>query len=136
VIFCALARQPLGAHVARDGPGVVIVPARRFGDYLAVMCGLIRRYYGASEPTIANALLRLLGNCAAAAGDDLERCTAIGQQARIIVADAEREVAEPADPNLTPAEAESVLHTIATHRPAAQQAGRHTDELPAPAATA
>src|SRR5262249_3703169 len=29
VIFCALARRPLGAHVARDGPGVVIVPARR-----------------------------------------------------------------------------------------------------------
>jgi uncharacterized membrane protein len=135
VIFCALARQPLGAHVARDGPGVVIVPARRFGDYLAVMCGLIRRY-GASEPIIANALLRLLGNCAAAAGDDLERCTAIGQQARIIVADAEREVAQPADLNLTHAEAESVLHIIATHRPAAQPAGRQTDEPPAPAATA
>jgi uncharacterized membrane protein len=129
VIFCALARRPLGPHVARDGQGVVIVPARRFGDYLAVMCGLIRRY-GASEPTVATALLRLLGNCAAAAGDDPERYAAIEEQARIIVADAEREVAQPADLGLTHAEAEAVLHAIATHRPTAQP-----DEPPAPAAT-
>ena len=129
VIFCALARRPLGPHVARDGQGTVIVPARRFGDYLAVMCGLIRRY-GASEPTVANALLRLLGNCAAVVGDDPERYAAIEEQARIIVADAEREVAQPADLDLTHAEAESVLHAIATHRPTAQP-----DEPSAPAAT-
>ncbi|HTQ88622.1 MAG TPA: DUF2254 domain-containing protein [Streptosporangiaceae bacterium] len=118
VIFCALARRPLGAHVARDGQGAVIVPARRFGDYLAVMCGLIRRY-GASEPTVSNALLRLLGNCAAVAGDDPELYAAIEEQARIIVADAEREVAQPADLGLIHAEAESVLHAIAARRPAA-----------------
>jgi len=118
VIFCALARRPLGAHVARDGQGVVVVPARRFGDYLAVMCGLIRRY-GASEPTVASALLRLLGNCAAVAGDDPGQRAAIAEQARIIVADAEREVAQPADLGLTHAEAESVLHAIAARRPAA-----------------
>jgi len=118
VIFCALARRPLGTHVARDGQGVVIVPARRFGDYLAVMCGLIRRY-GASEPTLANALLRLLGNCAAVAGEDPERYAAVEEQAKIIVADAEREVAQPADLELTHAEAQSVLHAIAAHRPAA-----------------
>lgn len=118
VIFCALARQPLGPHVARDGQGGVIVPARRFGDYLAVMCGLIRRY-GAAEPTVAHALLRLLGNCAAVAGDHPERYTAIEEQARIIVADAEREVAQPADLDLTHAEAKAVLQAIATHRPGA-----------------
>src|SRR6266487_1625998 len=111
VIFCALARRPLGNHVARDGQGVVIVPARRFGDYLAVMCGLIRRY-GAGEPTLAHALLRLLGNCAAVAGDDPGHCTAIAEQVRIIVADAEREVAQPADLDFTHAEAESVLQAV------------------------
>src|SRR6266496_2303976 len=116
VIFCALARRPLGTHVARDGQGVVIVPARRFGDYLAVMCGLIRRY-GASEPTVAHALLRLLGNCAAVAGDDPGHCTAIAEQVRIIVADAEREVAQPADLDFTHAEAESVLQAVAGHPP-------------------
>src|SRR5215471_11864264 len=116
VIFCALARQPLGAHVARDGSGVVIIPARRFGDYLAVMCGLIRRY-GASEPTVAHALLRLLGNCAAVAADDPERYAAIEEQARIIVSDAEREVPQPADLALTHAEAESVFQTVAKYQP-------------------
>jgi uncharacterized membrane protein len=60
------------------------------------MCGLIRRY-GAREPTVAHALLRLLGNCAAVAGDDPERYAAIEEQARIVTADAEREVPQPAD---------------------------------------
>ena len=32
VIFCALARQPLGAYVARDDPGLVVIPARRPAD--------------------------------------------------------------------------------------------------------
>ena len=115
VIFCTLARRPLGTHVARDGQGIVIVPARRFGDYLAVMCGLIRRY-GAAEPTVANALLRLLGNCAAVAADDPERRAAIEEQARIIVSDAEREVAQPADLGVVHAEAESVLRAVAKPR--------------------
>ena len=68
VIFCALARRPLGNHVARHpGGAAVIVPGRRFPEYLAVMCGLIRRY-GAHEPTVADALLRLLEACADVAG--------------------------------------------------------------------
>jgi len=117
VIFCALARRPLGNHVARDDSGVaVIVPGRRFPEYLAVMCGLIRRY-GAREPTVAHALLRLLGNCAAVAGDDRERCAAIEEQAHIVVADAEREVAQPTDLALAHGEAESVRQAVARHLP-------------------
>ena len=59
VIFCVLAQRPLGNHVACHPSGAaVIVPGRRFPEYLAVMCGLIRRY-GAREPTVADALLRL-----------------------------------------------------------------------------
>src|SRR6266571_5098898 len=113
VIFCTLAQRPLGTFVARDGSGAaVIIPGRRFGDYLAVMCGLIRRY-GAGEPTVAHALLRLLGNCAAVAGDDPGHGTAIAEQARLIVSDAEREVAQPSDLDFTHAEAESVLQAVA-----------------------
>jgi len=123
VIFCALARRPLGNHVARgDGGAAVIVPGRRFPEYLAVMCGLIRRY-GAREPTVAHALLRLLGNCAAVAGDDPERRTAIDEQARIVVADAEREVAQAADLVLAHAEAEAVRQVVAGQRPAPQAGG-------------
>ena len=114
--------SPVTAAGRRDHPG------RRFGEYLAVMCGLIRRY-GASEPTVAHALLRLLGNCAAVAADDPERCAAIEEQARIIVADAEREVAQPIDLAFTHAEAESVLQTVAgaapvTLHPAARRTSR------------
>ena len=116
VIFCALAQRPLGNHVVRDGNGAVIVPGRRFPEYLAVMCGLIRRY-GSREPTVAHALLRLLGNCAAVAGDDPERRAAIEEQAGIVIADAEREVAQPADLALAHAEAEAVREAVAGHGP-------------------
>src|SRR5262245_26971530 len=120
VIFCALAQRPLGNHIIHGDDGAaVIIPGRRFPDYLAVMCGLIRRY-GAREPTIADALLRLLGNCAAVAGDDPERCAAIEEQARIIIADAEREVAQPIDLALAHGEAEAVHQAVARHGPASR----------------
>ncbi len=119
VIFCALAQRPLGNHVTRHPRGAaVIVPGRRFPEYLAVMCGFIRRD-GAREPTVADALLRLLGTCADVAGDDPELGTAIEEQARIIIADAEREIPQPADLTSAHAEAESVHQAVLRHRPAA-----------------
>jgi uncharacterized membrane protein len=128
VIFCALAQRPLGNHVVRDNGGAaVIIPGRRFPEYLAVMCGLIRRY-GAREPTVAHALLRLLSNCAAVAGDDPERCAAIEEQARIVIADAEREVAQPTDLALAHAEAEAVRQVVAGHRAASNPPGGRPDE--------
>ena len=110
VIFYALARRPLGPMLPATA-WTVIVPARQFPDYLAVMCGLIRRY-SASEPTVTHALPLLLGSCAAPAGDDPKRCAALEEQARIIVSDAERQVAQPADLTVTHAEAESVLQMV------------------------
>ena len=101
VIFCALAVRPLGDDVAADpaGRGLVVVPGRRFGDYLATMCGLIRRY-GCAEPTVSLALLGLLHKCADVLADDPARWAAVGEQADLIVADATRETAQSAD--LTP----------------------------------
>ena len=98
VIFCALAVRPLGDEVAADpaGRGVVIVPGRRFSDYLATTCGLIRRY-GSTEPTLSLALLGLLHNCTAVLPDDRARWAAVGEQAELILADAARESAQPAD---------------------------------------
>lgn len=98
VIFCALAARPLGDDVACDGAGhpVVTVPGRRFGDYLTTMCGLIRRY-GAQEPTVAVALLRLLDDCLSFTGQDAIREADIRQQADLILADAERAIKQPAD---------------------------------------
>jgi uncharacterized membrane protein len=132
VIFCALAQRPLGNHVIQASNGAaVIVPGRRFPDYLATMCGLIRRY-GSREPTVAHALLRLLSNCAAVADDDPERSAAIEEQARIVVADAEREVAQPADLALAHAEAEAVGQLVAGSRPTSYPPADRPDEPRAP----
>ena len=132
VIFCALATRPLGNHIIRgDAGAAVIIPGRRFPDYLAVMCGLIRRY-GAREPTIADALLRLLGNCAAVARDDPERAAAIEEQARIVLADAEREIAQPADLALPHAEAEAVRQALAGQGPASASPASSPGEPPGP----
>jgi len=111
VIFCRLATRPLGDHLTRDGTGAtVVVPGRRFGDYLATMCGLIRRY-GAREPTVAEALLGLLADCAAVVGDDPDRQSAIRTQARLVVSEADRQVAEAADLANVHAQAAALLGT-------------------------
>ena len=83
--------------MARHRPtGVTVtVPARSFAEQLALGVGLIRRY-GAKEPTVIQALLRLL-TTVLAASTDAERWAAIETQADLLVAAAEREVAEPAD---------------------------------------
>ena len=108
VIFCAMAVRPLGDDVARDpkSGSMVLVPGRRFGEYLTVLCGMIRRY-GASEPIVCLALLRLLGSCAALIGDDPARRSAIEKQVLLIVQDAELKIAQREDflPVQTAAEA-------------------------------
>jgi len=67
------------------------------------------------------------------AGDDPERCAAIEEQARIVIADAEREVAQPIDLALVLAEAEAVRQVVAGHRPASHPPAGWPDEPPTPA---
>jgi uncharacterized membrane protein len=132
VIFCALARRPLGDYMVRDleQRAAVIIPGRRFGDYLATMCGLIRRY-GATEPTVSVALIRLLANCAAVVEDDLVRWQAIAEQADLIVADATREVAQPRDLGGVQAAAQSLQQTLHRHLgPSATQPCGDPQHLP------
>ena len=116
VIFCALSRRPLGDYLVRDPEqrAAVIVPGRRFGDYLATMCGLIRRY-GASEPTVSVALIRHLANCAAVVDDDPARWRAIAEQADLILTDATREVAQPRDLSGVQAAAQALHQTLHRH---------------------
>ena len=115
VIFCALASRPLGDDSATtpDGEPAVVVPGRRFADYLATMCGLIRRY-GASEPTVSVALLHLLDDCAEALTPG-DRLTSIAEQVALIRDDAEREIRQPADA-LMVREAAAVLADKLRHR--------------------
>jgi uncharacterized membrane protein len=112
VLFYALATHPLGYHVATDPTGAAVtVPGRTFGDYLATMCGLIRRY-GAGEPTVITTLLRLLGTCATVEGPESHRLAAIDEQTQIVLDDAEREIRRPADLAAVQAEAAAVRAAI------------------------
>ena len=117
VLFRALATRPLGYHIARDPAGAeVTVPGRSFGDYLATMCGLIRRY-GSAEPIVIIALLRLLGTCASVDGPDPHRLAAIDEQTRIVVEDAERNVHQPADLAAVRSEAAAVHAATGQRQP-------------------
>jgi uncharacterized membrane protein len=118
VIFCALAGRPLGDDVTADpsGSGMVLVPGRRFGDYLSTMCGLIRRY-GCAEPTVSLALLGLLHECAGVMADDPPRWAAIGEQSDLILADATRETAQPADLIPVATAAADLKRRVARHLP-------------------
>jgi uncharacterized membrane protein len=113
VIFSAMARHRLGNRVARSGDGevAVVVPSRRFGEYLATMFGLVRRY-GAAEPTVSLALLHLLEDVREAVGDDPERLHDIAEQAHLVLADAERAIVQPADLVAVRLAAHALLDTV------------------------
>ena len=99
VIFCEIAARPLGDTVSRDstGRGVVIIPERTLEELLSITCGLIRRF-GAKEPTVLVALLRMLGTCAEfVRDDDRRRLQAIDEQAALIFTQGEAEIAQPVD---------------------------------------
>ena len=121
VIFCALAVRPLGADVASApaGHATVIVPGRRFGEYLSTMCGLIRRY-GAREPTVLMALVRLLAACAEVMRPDPVRWAAIEQQAELILQDAVREIAQPHDVDGVRAAVTALQESLRAHSAAAE----------------
>jgi uncharacterized membrane protein len=117
VLFGALAARPVGDYVGRDAGGVVrlMVPGRRFAEILTITVGLIRRY-GAAEPTVVQTLLRLLATCAALAIEDPRRFSDIEKQARLLVADAERTVAQPEDLAVVRAQAASVDRVLSDRR--------------------
>ncbi len=94
------------------------------------MCGLIRRY-GAKEPTVSEALIRLLANCTAVVDDDPARWQAIAEQADLILADATREVAQPRDLIGVRAAAQTLQQTLHRHlRPPPGDLGGDPEHLP------
>lgn len=121
VLFSALAARPVGDHVAHDTAGTVTVtvPGRSFAENLALGVGLVRRY-GAAEPTVVQALLRLLA-ATVAATDDPQRWTTIEEQAQLLVTDAERDVAQPADLAPIHLEADDLRRLLATRRADARE---------------
>lgn len=124
VLFSALAPRPVGDLVARDPQGrvSVTIPSRTFPEHLGLGVGLIRRY-GASEPTVIAALLRLLVTVLTATTGDPARWAAIEKEGTLLVSAAEAAVREPADLAAVYTEAEALREALARRRAA----------LPAPA---
>jgi uncharacterized membrane protein len=98
VVCRGLAARPLGDDVVADAPtgAVVVMTGRRFGEYVDTVCGLLRRY-GSHEPTVLVAVLRMLDGCADVCAGSPIRLGELRRQARLVVAAAERDLAEPAD---------------------------------------
>jgi uncharacterized membrane protein len=94
VVFARLAAVPSGDRVATAGPVTAVVPQRAFAEDLALGCGLVRRY-GAGEPTVAQALLRMLVVCARLGAP--AHLAAIEREGDMVVAAAERADMLPAD---------------------------------------
>ncbi len=96
VIMATVARRDYGDIVHRTSHGfTVTVPGYTFSDYLALSCDQIRRF-GASEPAVVMALIKLLDSTAHQTQLPA-RHLVIEQHLALIVADAEREIRQPAD---------------------------------------
>jgi uncharacterized membrane protein len=101
----------------------VVVPGRSFGSLLGLGVGLIRRF-GSSEPTVIHALPRMLLTVLTATGEDPERWADIETEAALLVADAERATAQPADLHIVRTEARRLQNALAGRRSATRVADR------------
>lgn len=117
VLYRALAARPPADVVEHAEHGLVMIPSRSFTEHLALGVGLIRRY-GAAEPTVTAALLRLLTTALEASGPTAEHRAAITEQADLLVSAAQREIAEPADLALVHSERAALDHAVETREAA------------------
>ncbi|WP_036518393.1 DUF2254 domain-containing protein, partial [Nocardia sp. 348MFTsu5.1] len=97
-ILAILATRRLGPTVHRPTPSATVTtPARDFEGYLDLACGQIRRY-GATEPAVALALIEMLSSVASCLGpESASRRAALVTQLDLILDDAHRNIAQPAD---------------------------------------
>ena len=112
-LLAALAPRQLGDIVLHDpdGPSRVIAHFPTFTDYVDLAVGQIRRY-GASEPHVAYALLRLLQVAGTQTGDSKRR-QALAGHARLVLADAERTICQPAHLARLQSEGATLLEALA-----------------------
>jgi uncharacterized membrane protein len=112
VVLAELSHRPLGSQVLRDPAGAprVTLPGRDFGYYLDLSCGQIRRY-GRSEPRVMLALLRILSSTGRFCADDDTRAV-LARQVRLVLADAEAAIVQPADLEPVQQDAAKVLREV------------------------
>jgi uncharacterized membrane protein len=114
VILSALAPLQLGGQALRspDGTVHVTVRGRDLRYFVDLACGQIRRY-GAAEPRVMTALLRVLDNTGRSCRDAEGRAVVV-DQVELVLLDAERATAQPADLRDVRAVATSLLSRLAS----------------------
>jgi uncharacterized membrane protein len=97
VLLCVLAGRQLGDRLCRDTEGIlrVAIPLPDFAEYLVRSTAQIRRF-GAAEPAVTRSLIQLLGEVGSLAVSD-DRRAACARHLRLVLEDAKRETAQPAD---------------------------------------
>jgi uncharacterized membrane protein len=112
VVLAELSHRPLGSQVLRDASGAprVTIPGRDFAYYVDLACGQIRRY-GRSEPRVMLALLRILRSTARFCPDDSTRAV-LARQVRLVLADAEAAIVQPADLEPVQLDAAKILREV------------------------
>ncbi len=98
VVITTLARKQLGPEICRDSSGEVrvVAPTIPFEEYVKLCSAQIRRY-GSKEPAVVRRLLHMLEAGGAACAADPSRTAVIAEHVRLLLADAERSIVQPAD---------------------------------------
>ena len=112
VVLASLATRPLGPVRRRDDAGAlrVVVPGRDLAYFVELATGQVRRY-GANEPRVARALLRVLASTGRFCRDDAGRAV-IAAHVRLVMEAAERGVEQAADLEPVTQHGENVLRQV------------------------
>jgi uncharacterized membrane protein len=112
VLLCRLARLRLGDWLVRDDRGElrVAVPRPLFADYLRLGTAQIRRF-GAAEPAVTRSLIMLLRDAGTSSATE-DRRHACARHIRLVLDDARRATAQPADVEAVAAEAATALRLL------------------------
>jgi uncharacterized membrane protein len=112
VLLCELAGLRLGDWMVRDRQGELrlAVPRPKFIDYLRLGTAQIRRF-GAAEPALTRALIVLLRDVGTSAATE-DRRLACARHIRLVLDDARRATAQPADVEAVAAEAAAALRLL------------------------
>jgi uncharacterized membrane protein len=118
VLLCILAGRRLGDRLCRDREGTVrvAVPLPDFTEYLVRSTAQIRRF-GAAEPAVMRSLVQLLRDVGSLAVSENRR-VACARHLWLVLEDAKRETAQPADLQAVLEDGAAALSTLgADHSP-------------------
>jgi uncharacterized membrane protein len=117
VLLCILAGRRLGDRVHHDQQGTlrIAVPLPQFADYLRLGTAQLQRS-GAKEPAVACSLIQLLKDVGWCALSE-DRRQACARHIWLVLEDAMREIAQPADAEPVQAQGAVALAALAIDRP-------------------